>query len=111
MVAAYDAPFPEKKYKAGAMISISGTRQQRCGRRKSNEPCCKCFIRMEKTGRYCLFSDKDEILGKMVHFFYKIMPAAHQQQRITIENAGHFLQEDAGEEIAAAILVILFRKN
>ena len=50
-----------------------------------------------------LFSDKDKILGKMVHFFYKILPAAHQQKRITIENAGHFLQEDAGEEIATYI--------
>ena len=36
----------------------------------------------------------------MAHFFYKLMPAALEQQKITISNAGHFLQEDAGEEIA-----------
>ena len=103
VMAAYDAPFPEKKYKAGARIfpSLAPNDKNADGVIQMNRA-AKVLAEWKKPA-IVLFSDKDEILGKMVHFFYKIMPAAHQQKRITIENAGHFLQEDAGEEIATYI--------
>ena len=103
VVAAYNAPFPEKKYKAGARIfpSLAPNDKKADGVLQMNR--AAGVLSEWKKQAIVLFSDKDEILGKMVHFFYKIMPAAHQQKRITIENAGHFLQEDAGEEIAAYI--------
>jgi haloalkane dehalogenase len=102
-VAAYDAPFPEKKYKAGARIfpSLAPNDKNADGVQQMNRA-AKILSEWKKPA-IVLFSDKDEILGKMVHFFYKILPAAHEQKRITIENAGHFLQEDAGEEIATYI--------
>lgn len=102
-MAAYDAPFPEKKYKAGARIfpSLAPSRKTDDGVLQMNRA-AKILSEWTKPA-IILFSDKDTILGKMVHFFYKIMPAAHRQKRITIENAGHFLQEDAGEEIATYI--------
>jgi len=31
------------------------------------------------------------------------VPGARYSEHVTIENAGHFLQEDAGEEVAAAV--------
>jgi haloalkane dehalogenase len=103
IMAAYDAPFPEKKYKAGARIfpSLAPNDKYADGVLQMNRA-AKVLSEWKKPA-IILFSDKDEILGKMVHFFYKIMPAAHQQKRITIANAGHFLQEDAGEEIATYI--------
>ncbi len=103
VVAAYNAPYPEKKYKAGARIfpSLAPNDKKADGVLQMNR--AAGVLSEWKKPAIVLFSDKDEILGKMVHFFYKIMPAAHQQKRITIENAGHFLQEDAGEEIAAYI--------
>jgi haloalkane dehalogenase len=103
VMAAYDAPFPEKKYKAGARIfpSLAPNNKNADGVLQMNRA-AKILAEWKKPA-IVLFSDKDEILGKMVHFFYKIMPAAHQQKRITIANAGHFLQEDAGEEIATYI--------
>ena len=103
VMAAYDAPFPEKKYKAGARIfpSLAPNNKKADGVLQMNRA-AKVLSEWEKPA-IVLFSDKDEILGKMVHFFYKIMPAAHLQQKITITNAGHFLQEDAGEEIAGYI--------
>jgi haloalkane dehalogenase len=102
-MAAYDAPFPEKKYKAGARIfpSLAPNTKQADGVLQMNRA-AKVLSEWKKPA-IVLFSDKDQILGKMVHFFYKLMPAAHEQKRITIQNAGHFLQEDAGEEIAAYI--------
>ena len=103
VVAAYDAPFPEKKYKAGAMIfpSLAPNDYKADGVIQMNR--AAEVLKTWTKPAIILFSDKDEILGKMVHFFYKIVPAAHQQKRITIENSGHFLQEDAGEEIATYI--------
>jgi len=103
VVEAYNAPFPEKKYKAGARIfpSLAPNDKKADGVLQMNR--AAGVLSEWKKPAIVLFSDKDEILGKMVHFFYKIMPAAHQQKRITIENAGHFLQEDAGETIASHI--------
>jgi haloalkane dehalogenase len=103
VMAAYDAPFPEKKYKAGARIfpSLAPNNKNADGVLQMNRA-AKVLAEWKKPA-IILFSDKDEILGKMVHFFYKLMPSAHQQKKITIENAGHFLQEDAGEEIATYI--------
>lgn len=103
VMAAYDAPFPEKRYKAGARIfpSLAPGNKNADGVLQMNRA-AKVLAEWKKPA-IVLFSDKDQILGKMVHFFYKLMPAAHEQQRITIENAGHFLQEDAGETIASHI--------
>lgn len=103
VMAAYDAPFPEKKYKAGARIfpSLAPGSKNADGVLQMNR--AATVLADWKKPAIILFSDKDQILGKMVHFFYKLMPAAHEQQRITIENAGHFLQEDAGEIIASHI--------
>jgi haloalkane dehalogenase len=103
VMAAYDAPFPEKRYKAGARIfpSLAPGNKHADGVLQMNRA-AKVLAEWKKPA-IILFSDKDQILGKMVHFFYKLMPAAHEQQRITIENAGHFLQEDAGETIASHI--------
>ncbi len=103
VMAAYDAPFPEKKYKAGARIfpSLAPNTKTADGVMQMNRA-AKVLAEWKKPA-IILFSDKDRILGKMVHFFYKLMPAAHEQQRITIENAGHFLQEDGGATIATYI--------
>ena len=47
-----------------------------------------------------LFSDKDKVLGGLEKFFYHLIPTANSQQKILIADAGHFLQEEKGEEIA-----------
>jgi haloalkane dehalogenase len=36
-------------------------------------------------------------------FFCKLIPASQQRHKIIIQDAGHFLQEDKGEEIAQYI--------
>jgi haloalkane dehalogenase len=36
-----------------------------------------------------------------------VLPGAQGRTHPTIENAGHFLQEDAGPELAAAILTFV----
>ena len=36
-------------------------------------------------------------------FFYKLIPTIKEHEKIIIKNAGHFLQEEKGEEIAEYI--------
>jgi len=100
---AYDAPFPNRKYKAGARIfpslvpgkesdpAVKYMKQARAVLAKWNKPAL------------VLFSDKDKVLGGLEKFFYKLIPTASKQQKIKIADAGHFLQEEKGEEIAKYI--------
>jgi len=53
-----------------------------------------------------LFSDRDPVLGLAAgRAFEQLIPSAGQM--IVIRDAGHFLQEDAGEELAQHILGLL----
>ncbi len=100
---AYDAPFPNRKHKAGvrAFPSLVPGDKKNPGvpyLKKAREVLSK----WDKPA-LVLFSDKDKVLGGLEKFFYKLMPAANKQQKIIINDAGHFLQEEKGEEIAQYI--------
>jgi haloalkane dehalogenase len=51
-----------------------------------------------------LFSDSDPITAGGERVFHKLVPGAGGQPHRTIEGAGHFLQEDAGDAVARAIV-------
>jgi haloalkane dehalogenase len=55
------------------------------------------------------FSDRDPITGPMGVIFQREMPGAHGIDHPVIWGAGHFLQEDAGEELAGYIVEFLRR--
>jgi haloalkane dehalogenase len=53
-----------------------------------------------------MFSDKDPVLGLPAgRVFEKLIPSAGPM--VVIRDAGHFLQEDKGEELAERILAFL----
>jgi haloalkane dehalogenase len=56
-----------------------------------------------------MFSDGDPIKGGGYKFFRKLIPSAKNEPEIIINNAGHFLQEEKGEEIAQNILKFMSR--
>lgn len=56
-----------------------------------------------------MFSDRDPITAGGDAFFRKLIPTAGEQPEIVIGEAGHFLQEDKGEEIARHILEFMDR--
>jgi len=98
--AAYDAPFPDESYKVGARrfpTLVPITPQH--GSVAENKAAWKW---LESFTRPCLtaFSDSDPVTKGGERSFQERVPGAKGQPHVTIQNAGHFLQEDKPDEIA-----------
>jgi hypothetical protein len=52
----------------------------------------------------CAFSDMDPITRGGEANFIRVVPGAEDQPHITIEGAGHFLQEDQGPQLALVVV-------
>ena len=110
VVAAYDAPYPDKTYKGGALqfpnlVPVSEDAEALPHMRKAAEA-----LKSWKKPALVMFSDKDPVTAGGEKFFQAIIPTASQEPEITIRDAGHFLQEDKGEEIAGHIIEFLKRR-
>jgi haloalkane dehalogenase len=105
--AAYDAPFPDDTYCAGprAMPSLIPTTPDDPAS-EANRAAWKA-LRDSATPMLVAFSDGDPITGAMAGIFASQMRGAQGIDHPVIANAGHFLQEDAGEELAEAIVAFL----
>jgi haloalkane dehalogenase len=55
------------------------------------------------------FSDCDPVTRGGDRVFQKLVPGAREEPHTTITGAGHFLQEDKGEELAAVVLDFIAR--
>lgn len=100
VVKAYDAPFPDESYKAGPRIMpslVPATPDDPAA--PANRAAWGVFQQWKKPF-LTAFSDKDPITAGAERVFQKLIPGAQGQPHTTIQNAGHFLQEDAGEELA-----------
>ena len=100
VIAGYDAPFPSAKYKAGARMfpTLVPTRPDDPAS-EANRAAWEVFRRWEKPFLTC-FSDKDPITRGGEQLWQDGVPGAKGQPHTKIENAGHFLQEDKGPELA-----------
>jgi haloalkane dehalogenase len=107
VVAAYDAPFPDDSYKAGArqfpMLVPTSPDDPAA---PANRAAWQVLEQWEKPF-LCAFSDGDAITRGGDRYFLERVPGTKGQPHVTIEGGGHFLQEDRGEELAAAIITFL----
>lgn len=100
VIAAYDAPFPDDRYKMGArifpaLVPISPDTPEAQANRRAWEVLSK-FEKPFLTA----FSDKDPITKGGEALFQKRIPGAKGMPHTTIQDGGHFLQEDQGEALA-----------
>ena len=57
------------------------------------------------------FSDKDPVTARGDAPFRSKVPGAADQPHLTIEGAGHFLQEDRGPEVAQVLIDFIARTS
>jgi haloalkane dehalogenase len=103
VVAAYEAPFPDESFKAGArqfpmLVPTSPDDPASAANRRAWEALGK-FERPFLTA----FGDSDAITRGADAVFQKRVPGAAGQPHVTVAKAGHFIQEDAGDEMAAIV--------
>jgi haloalkane dehalogenase len=103
-VAAYDAPFPSATYKAGARAfpKLVPTRADDPAS-DANRQAWEALKRWEKPF-LTTFSNRDPITRGLDKAFQNHVPGAKNLEHVKIRNAGHFLQEDKGEELAAVLV-------
>ena len=95
--AAYEAPFPEQRYKAATQIMPYLVPSQL----RENEVAWKDVFEQWNKPFLVAFTDSDPITAGGERTFVARVPTA---QNVTIRGAGHFVQEDAGPELAALIV-------
>lgn len=103
---AYDAPFPDDSFSAGprAMPGLVPT--------SPDDPAAEAnrrawaVLTASSTPMLVAFSDGDPITGAMAPIFQQ-MQGAQGREHPTLHGAGHFIQEDAGEELAGHIVRFL----
>ena len=103
VIAAYDAPFPDDSYKAGARIFPSlvptGVNDPAEAANQAAWSVLKSFNRPF----LCTFSDSDPVSKGGERAFIGVVPGTEGQPHVTVEGGGHFLQEDKGVELATII--------
>jgi len=104
VVAAYDAPFPDETYKAGArkfplLVPTRPDDPASAANRSAWE-----VLRAWQKPFLCAFSDGDAITRGGDRGFQEAVPGTKGQPHTTIKGGGHFLQEDKGEELAAVVV-------
>ena len=104
VLAAYDAPFPDETYKAGArafplLLPITPDNPASEANRQAWEV-LKNWTKPFLTA----FSDSDPVTKGGDKAFQKLVPGTQNQPHTTIIGAGHFLQEDKGEELAQVVV-------
>jgi haloalkane dehalogenase len=102
--AAYDAPFPDESFKAGpralpGLVPTSPDDPAAAANRAA-----WATLSASSTPALVAFSDGDPITGAMAAILKGALPGAQGREHPVIVNAGHFLQEDAGPELAACIV-------
>jgi haloalkane dehalogenase len=103
-VAAYDAPFPDDSFKAGARIfpTLVPTSPDDPAA-DANRAAWKVFEQWEKP-LICCFSDSDPVTAGGDRSFRERVPGARDQPHVTIEGAHHFFQEDAAPQLVIVVL-------
>jgi haloalkane dehalogenase len=104
VVAAYDAPFPDASYKAGPKAMPDLIPQDPDDVAAAPNQAAWEVLRRFEGPFLCAFSDGDPITRGADALFTGQVPGCAGQPHTTIAGAGHFLQEDKGEELGRVVV-------
>jgi haloalkane dehalogenase len=109
VLAAYDAPFPDEPFKVGVrkfpwLVPVEPDDPAAEPNRRAWE-----VLRRWKKPFLTAFSDSDPITRGGELLLQGQIPGTEGQPHATVEGAGHFLQEDKGEELAAVVIDYIAR--
>lgn len=104
VVAAYDAPFPDDTYKAGARIFPSFVPTTPADPAHHDNTAAWEVLKRFDRPFLCAFSDQDAVTKGGEGVFLRGVPGTAGQPHTTVVGAGHFLQEDKGPELAQIII-------
>ena len=104
---AYNAPFPDRSYKAGALAfpMLVPTSVDAPGAAENRQ--AWTVLENLELPILCAFSDRDPVTRGAEPVLRERLRGAQGQPHTTIEGAGHFLQEDRGSELAHVVLDFL----
>lgn len=110
VLAAYDAPFPDEAHKAGlrqmtALLPLTRNDAGAGINRASTE-----FLRSWRKPFVTAYSDGDPATRGWAEVFQDLVPGAKSQNHVSLIG-GHFLQEDAGAELATVIAGLVLRSG
>lgn len=107
VVAAYDAPFPDDSFTAGArQFPLLVPCSPEDPATPANRAAWEALTRWEKPF-LCAFSDSDPVTSGGEKVFLRLVPGARDMAHTTIEGGGHFLQEDRGPQLAQVVLDLI----
>ncbi|MEO7735500.1 MAG: haloalkane dehalogenase [Kofleriaceae bacterium] len=102
--AAYDAPFPDETYKAGArQFPLLVPTRPDDPAAPANRAAWEILQRWDRPF-LTAFSDQDPITRGAERTLQKLIPGAAGRTHPTITGGGHFLQEDRGEQLAQVVI-------
>jgi haloalkane dehalogenase len=99
-IAAYNAPFPDDSYLAGARqfpMLVPATPDDPAS--DANRAAWD-VLKTLNTPLMTAFGAEDKIMAGVDSVFQKLIPGAQGQPHTILQGAGHFLQEDVGTELA-----------
>ena len=106
-IAAYDAPFPDERYKAGARVfpSLALTHL------KANMKAWKEVFNHWEKPFLTAYAEDEVITRDSEKDFQKRIPGAKDQPHVNIKDAHHFIQDDKGEELSQITIDFIARTS
>ncbi|NHD16544.1 MULTISPECIES: haloalkane dehalogenase [unclassified Actinopolyspora] len=101
--AAYDAPFPDESHKAGPRVMPTLVPTSPDDPATEANRAAWRALAASRIPLLTAFGDSDPITGAMGPVLRGKVPGAEGQNHTTLENAGHFLQEDVGAELGEVV--------
>lgn len=103
VVAAYEAPFPDESFKEGARQFPALVPTRPDDPAAAANRAAWAVLRQFERPFLLAFSDSDPITAGGDRAFLEQVPGTAGQPHVTVERAGHFLQEDQGELLADVV--------